>query len=266
MGPISMRSRAPSHSAGTCTSLAPTLPRADSRSRMWIVCSTEIGPVIVMPGFASRTPGDGRYGLKPALRSASSTFCTLCSRPLVVTCMCSGNFVRSSRTTSTRFKTNRYQSSWASALVPGNASTATHTAAVAAAAIQVQERRGFANIYIGALVICCSQDITSAAPAARANYNALQANVEQRLAHGVQLTAHYTWSRAMNYGSTYFAQNPRVEYGPTDTNRNNVFVLSGLWQLPVGRVNMINTQGKVLNAAIGGWQLSGTTTWESGLD
>ena len=123
----------------------------------------------------------------------------------------------------------------------------------------------FANIYNGALVICCSQDITSAAPAARANYNALQANVEQRLAHGVQLTAHYTWSRAMNYGSTYFAQNPRVEYGPTDTNRNNVFVLSGLWQLPVGRGNMINTQGKVLNAAIGGWQLSGTTTWESGL-
>ena len=123
----------------------------------------------------------------------------------------------------------------------------------------------FTNIYQGNTVTCCSQDITSAAPAARANYNALQATVEQRLAHGVQLSAHYTWSRAMNYGSTYFAQNPRVEYGPSDTNRSNLFVLSGLWQLPVGRDRMIKTPGRVLNAVAGGWQLAGTTTWESGL-
>jgi hypothetical protein len=123
----------------------------------------------------------------------------------------------------------------------------------------------FSHVYNGATVTCCDQDITSTAPAARANYNALQATVEQRLAHGVQLSAHYTWSRALNYGSTYFLHEPSVEYGPEDTNRNNLFVLSGLWQLPVGKGKFVNTPGRWLNAVAGGWQLAGDTTWESGL-
>jgi hypothetical protein len=123
----------------------------------------------------------------------------------------------------------------------------------------------FANIYNGGLVICCNQDITSAAPTARSNYNAFQGTVEQRLGHGVQFAAHYTWSRALNYGSTYFAQDPRVEYAPSDTNRNQLFVMSGLWDLPVGRGRALDLRNKFSNAIAGGWQLSGTTTWESGL-
>lgn len=123
----------------------------------------------------------------------------------------------------------------------------------------------FSNIYNGGLVTCCNQDITSAAPASRSNYNAFQATVEQRLGHGVQFAAHYTWSRALSYGSTYFAQDPRVEYGPSDTNRNQLFVMSGLWDLPVGHGRALDLGNKFSNAIAGGWQLSGTTTWESGL-
>ena len=70
----------------------------------------------------------------------------------------------------------------------------------------------------------------------------------------------------MNYGSTYFAQNPAVEYGPNDTNRNQLFVLSGLWQLPVGKGKMVlGNSNRLLDEIIGGWQLAGTTTWEGGL-
>jgi hypothetical protein len=123
----------------------------------------------------------------------------------------------------------------------------------------------FSNPYNGNVVVCCNQDITSVAPAARSNYYAFQATVEQRLSHGVQVSAHYTWSRALNYGQTYFAQRPGLEYGPSDTNRNNVFVLSGLWDLPIGRGRLVDLQNKYVNAVAGGWQLSGTTTWESGL-
>ena len=123
----------------------------------------------------------------------------------------------------------------------------------------------FSNPYNGSVVVCCNQDITSVAPAARSNYNAFQATVEQRLSHGVQFSAHYTWSRALNYGQTYFAQRPGLEYGPSDTNRDNLFVLSGLWDLPVGRGRLVDLQNKYVNAVAGGWQLSGTTTWESGL-
>jgi hypothetical protein len=124
----------------------------------------------------------------------------------------------------------------------------------------------FTNTYLGQTVICCSQDITSVAPSARARYNSLQTTLEKRFSNGLQFVANYTWSKAMNYGTTYFAQNPRVEYGPTDTNRNHVFVLSGLYQLPFGKDKpFFNTSNRWINYAIGGWQLAGTTTWESGL-
>jgi hypothetical protein len=70
----------------------------------------------------------------------------------------------------------------------------------------------------------------------------------------------------LNYGTTYFAINPRIEKGPSDTNRNQLFVLSGLYELPFGKDKMLaNTSNRWINDAIGGWQLAGTTTWESGL-
>jgi hypothetical protein len=124
----------------------------------------------------------------------------------------------------------------------------------------------FTNTYNGSTVICCSQDLTSTAPAARANYNSMQATVQQRFAHGFNLTANYTWSKAMNYNSTYFAWNPKVEYGPNDINRSQLFVLNGLWELPVGKGKMLlGNSNRLLDEVVGGWQLAGTTTWESGL-
>ena len=113
---------------------------------------------------------------------------------------------------------------------------------------------------------CCSQDINSLAPAARANYNALQTTVEKRFSHGLQLLGTYTWSKAMNYGSTYFANDPRVEYGPNDTNRNQLFVASGMYELPFGRNKMfLSNVNRPMNYLVGGWQIAATTTWESGL-
>lgn len=124
----------------------------------------------------------------------------------------------------------------------------------------------FINTYNGATVFCCNQDITSLAPAARSNYHSLQATLEQRFAHGFNVLANYTWSRALNYGSTYFLQNPKVEYGPNDTNRTNLFTLSGAWALPMGKSKMfLGNSNKFLNELVGGWELNGDTTWESGL-
>jgi hypothetical protein len=124
----------------------------------------------------------------------------------------------------------------------------------------------FSAVYNGTTEICCSQDINSTAPAAREYYNALQATVEQRFAHGFQLLANYTWSRAINYGANYFANDPAVERGPSDTNRNQLFVLSGVYELPFVKGKMIGGQSKrLMDYVIGGWQLAGTTTWEGGL-
>ncbi|RRA49918.1 TonB-dependent receptor [Acidipila sp. EB88] len=139
--------------------------------------------------------------------------------------------------------------------------------AVQAAELAAQnQRRPYYLPPVNGVAQCCTQNINSVAPAARETYNALQTKVEQRFAHGFQLLADYTWSRALNYGSTYFAIDPSVEKGPSDTNRNQVFVLSGVYELPFGKDKRIgNTSNRVVNYAIGGWQLAGTTTWESGL-
>ncbi len=126
------------------------------------------------------------------------------------------------------------------------------------------QRRPYYNRFPGS--VCCTQDINSVSPNARETYNALQTTVEQRFSHGFQLLANYTWSHALNYGSTYFNNDPHVEKGPSDTNRNQVFVLSGIYELPFGKDKMfVNSGNRLVNYAIGGWQLAGTTTWESGL-
>ena len=148
---------------------------------------------------------------------------------------------------------------------------ATTNPAVQAAELAAQNQRRpyynrFINVYDGAVDICCSQDINSVAPAARETYSALQTKVEQRFAHGFQILADYTWSRALNYGSNYFNNDPSVEKGPSDTNRNQLFVLSGLYELPFGKGKLVGDTGnRLVNYAIGGWQLAGTTTWEGGL-
>ncbi len=124
----------------------------------------------------------------------------------------------------------------------------------------------FDNLYNGTPVLCCSQDINNTAPASRANYNSLQTTLDKRFSNGVQFLVNYTWSRALNYGTTYFAQNRRVEYGPSDINRNHVFVLSGLYELPFGKNRrFVDTNNRLLNYAVGGWEVTGTTTYESGL-
>jgi hypothetical protein len=124
----------------------------------------------------------------------------------------------------------------------------------------------FSNVYDGAVQVCCSQNINSVYPGARENYNSLQTRVEHRMSHGLQLLADYTWSRAINYGQTYFAIDPAVEKGPSDTNRNQVFVISGIYQLPFGKGKLLlaHSNGWV-DQIVGGWQLAANSTWESGL-
>jgi hypothetical protein len=124
----------------------------------------------------------------------------------------------------------------------------------------------FTSTYDGATVQCCDQDITSLFPAARASYNSLQATLNQRFSHDFNLLANYTWSRAFDYGATYFAQSPIVEYGPNDTNRDQLFTLSGFWQIPVGKNQpFLSHANRMLDEVVGGWELAGDTTWEGGL-
>ena len=101
---------------------------------------------------------------------------------------------------------------------------------------------------------------------ATSSYQALQVVLEKRYSAGVQLTAHYTWSKALTHESYYFFINPRVGWGPSYYNRPQAFVLAGNWDLPFGKNRSVgaNVPGWV-NQVIGGFALNGSLTWQTGL-
>ena len=104
-------------------------------------------------------------------------------------------------------------------------------------------------------------------------YNALEASLTKRFSNGLQLLASYTWSRELDTsgidpewnsaGGTNSTGNqsdvPSVGYGPGNFNREQRFVVSYVYELPIPKA-MSGWQRK----ALGGWSVSGVTTIQSG--
>ncbi len=98
------------------------------------------------------------------------------------------------------------------------------------------------------------------------NYNALQIKAEKRMSFGLQFLAHYTYSRANAYNSSYYDVNPVYAYGPNDQNRNNEFVANTIYELPFGKgKHFLSDASRAMDLAVGGWQVSNTLTWGGGL-
>lgn len=95
------------------------------------------------------------------------------------------------------------------------------------------------------------------------NYNALWLTVNKQVSHGLQFLAAYTYSKSLdessldvpNFPFTYpqDSYNLGAEYGPSDFDARNRFVLSGFYTLPFHG-----------NRAITGWQFSVINTMQSG--
>lgn len=109
------------------------------------------------------------------------------------------------------------------------------------------------------------------------NYNALQAKYEKLFSHGTNLIADYTWSRFLGYGSdsglfnllTYRAPfvkgfGMQGDYGNMDYESENVFHAGGGWQLPFGPGRHWLNQNNFVDALLGGWNLQGIVTYQSG--
>jgi TonB dependent receptor len=101
---------------------------------------------------------------------------------------------------------------------------------------------------------------------ASSTYNAFEVKVDKRFAKGLQFLSHYTFSHANNYTDNYYAISHKVAWGPVDFNRNHVFVLNTVYELPFGKgKTYMGDISKGLDYLLGGWQLSNTTNWSSGL-
>jgi hypothetical protein len=96
-------------------------------------------------------------------------------------------------------------------------------------------------------------------------YNALQTKFETRFP-GLNILAHYTWSRITNNDGDYFIHNRALGRGPASYDRAHVFFFTEVWDIPIGRgKRYLSGTSKGLDYLVGGWQLNSTTSWQSGL-
>jgi hypothetical protein len=114
---------------------------------------------------------------------------------------------------------------------------------------------------------CCTADMGNYfGMDASSNYNALMIKVEKRFSQGLQFVSHYTFSRARFYDSNYFADDPRVAYGPMNINRNHAWVTNIIYELPFGKgKKYMGSANTLTDYVIGGWRVTSITNWAGGL-
>jgi hypothetical protein len=110
-----------------------------------------------------------------------------------------------------------------------------------------------------------------------AEYHAMQLKLQKRFTRGLSLLAHYTWSKSMDIGGTgngiaftdptpvQNIYNLRDEWSLSTADVPHRFVASGVYELPFGYKRRFGRAApRALDLLIGGWQLSGSYTWQRG--
>jgi Carboxypeptidase regulatory-like domain/TonB dependent receptor len=104
-----------------------------------------------------------------------------------------------------------------------------------------------------------------------ASYNAFQAELKKTLSSGLLFQAAYTWSKALDVGSSgqtgtiQSVYDISQEWGPSTFNLKHIFVLSGAYALPVGRgKDFLPNPNKVIQAVAGNWNIGSIVTLTSG--
>jgi len=104
-----------------------------------------------------------------------------------------------------------------------------------------------------------------------ASYNALQVKVQKRFSQGLTFLASYTYSKCLSIqdeGQSGSIQNPynwSADKGACDFNFPHIFVFSYAYELPFGKgKHFAGDMSGVENTILGGWQISGITTAQSG--
>lgn len=106
------------------------------------------------------------------------------------------------------------------------------------------------------------------------SYNALQAELRRRFTSGIEFMASYTWSKALAWESDPYGggggQPPNFydlpsNWGPTNFNFTNMFVFSGIYQLPFGHGReFLHNTNRLVDGIVGGWMMGAILTANSG--
>jgi hypothetical protein len=98
----------------------------------------------------------------------------------------------------------------------------------------------------------------------KTRYNGLQAKLDRRFRNGWLVTNSYTYSRAWDYANDNLGPStpaqPDLSWGYGNFDRTHVYVSSFVWSLPWYK----NPDAGALHYILGGWQVSGIFTYQSG--
>jgi hypothetical protein len=117
-------------------------------------------------------------------------------------------------------------------------------------------------------------DITAAVNEFWSQYRALQVRYEQRSVAGLTLLNSFTWSHSLDNASASLegntpspqdGNNIAADYAQSDYNLPITDITSLVYDLPFGRGRQFLGQSNgLVNAVVGGWQLSGINTMQAG--
>jgi hypothetical protein len=126
---------------------------------------------------------------------------------------------------------------------------------------------GYIDPTTGTTLTCCFTDQGNYyGNDANSNYNALTVKLDKRFSEGLQFMTFYNFARAYHYDSDHYVNSHAWAWGPNDSVRNHQWVTNLVYSLPFGRgMTYANNIGRGVDTIIGGWQISGTMNWSSGL-
>jgi len=102
------------------------------------------------------------------------------------------------------------------------------------------------------------------------NYDSLQASITTRMSHGLSYGFNYVWSHFLDeqdssgwgshMGAQYYqdAYNPRANYSNSNFDVRHNFKGQVVYALPIGKGKPFLNRNALMDAVIGGWQISGT--------
>jgi hypothetical protein len=103
------------------------------------------------------------------------------------------------------------------------------------------------------------------------SYNGLQVELNKQMSSGLSFKTSYTWSKSLDWQSDPYSGGPvdfydiRLDNGPSDYNRPQIFVFSGIYQLPVGKgKRFLNGANTFTEDVLGGWSVGSIITLDSG--
>jgi hypothetical protein len=101
--------------------------------------------------------------------------------------------------------------------------------------------------------------------AGRSSYHALQLKLEKRFSDTLALIVSHTWSKQLDSINYLNAIAYQVDHSLNADDRTHYFSAGGSWELPFGRGRkFLGTASALANAVLGGWQVAGFYTLQSG--